>query len=90
MSQDPFINLPIDFSELRAAYERDIEPELISQEALRSVAASKSRQFSIIGVLAALVIGGAGFFFFRNPIPIIVGALVGLGCYMYGANDLNK
>lgn len=90
MDRHPFDNLPIDFSELREVYERDIQPELEAQEKLRAAAAAKSRQYLIIGILAGLLVGGGGFLLFRNPIPIVIALVLAGGCYAFGAMDLNK
>lgn len=89
MERDPFDNLPIDFSELSSVYEAEILPELREQERHRAAAAKKNKSFSIYGIVAALIICGGGFFLFRNPLPLILGGLVGAGLYIYGSLELN-
>lgn len=90
MANDTVYNLPVDFAELQAVYENDILPALQEQERHRVAAAAKSRQFLVIAVLAALVIAGGGFFIFRNPIPIVVGVVAGIGLGVFGSLELNQ
>lgn len=90
MVDDSAYNLPIDFAELRTVYENDILPALQDQERHRVSAAAKSKRFLIIGVVAAIAVAGIGFLIFRNPVPIIIGIVAGVGLGVYGQLELNQ
>ena len=82
--------LPNDFNSFARIYQDEIRPALQAREADRIRAADKARQARYVAFAIGLVVAGIGWFTFRSPIGIILGAVLGFGYAAWGARDISR